>query len=297
MDRLSCDRMFVTVVELGSFSAAAARLGTSSGQASKLVARLEERLGVQLLVRSTRALALTEAGRDYHARIRPILDSLDELDASLKSTAATPHGRIRLSVPVTFGTLVLAPVLAQFAGRYPGIELDVVFSDRLVGLIDGNFDLALRIAAPRDSTLVARKLCPIDIVTVAAPGYLADHPAPGTPAELAGHACILDSNFPEPRRWSFAGGETVSVSGRLCFSNAEAAIAAARAGLGIARSPAFVAAEALRAGELVKLLAAREPEPPPLSAVYPASRHLPARVRLLIDHLAAHFRQGPLRGG
>ena len=293
MDRLTCDRMFVAVIDQGSFSAAAAQLGTSSGQASKLVARLEALLGVQLLLRSTRALALTEAGRSYYARIRPVLDTIDEIDAAMTQATEAPGGRIRLSVPMTFCTLVLAPILAGFAAAWPRIELDVVLADRVVGLVDEGFDLALRISAPRDSALIARKLCPIRLVSVATPAYLAAHGTPERPADLADHACILDANMPDPRRWPYAGGEVVAVRGQLRFSEAEACLAAAKAGLGIARSPSFVAGPAIRDGLLVPVLAAYDPEPLVLAAVYPASRHLPARVRLLIDHLVAAFRGEP----
>jgi DNA-binding transcriptional LysR family regulator len=297
MDRMDCERMFVSVMELGSFSAAAARQGVSSGQASKMVARLEQILGVQLLVRTTRAVHPTEVGRAYHDRIKPLIEEWDEIDATVRSASGEARGRVRITVPLTFGTTVLTPLLCDFATRHPLIGLDVSFSDRVVGLVEEGFDLALRIGAPRDSSLIARKLCRMRIVTTASPGYLAAQGIPRTPADLAGHACILDANFRDPRLWRFrtvSGAEVVHApEGRLRFSNAEACAMAAMAGLGVAHGPSFVAAPGLRDGRLRLILPDFEAEPIELAALYPAGRHLAAKVRVLIDFLVERFRGEP----
>jgi DNA-binding transcriptional LysR family regulator len=289
LDRLACDRMFVAVVERKSFAGAATRLGVSSGQASKLVSRLEAELGVQLLHRTTRSLSPTEAGAAYYARMRSLLDEVDELDASMRNASAVASGRLTMSVPITFGTQVLAPLFAQFARSHPLIELDVSFSDRLVSLVDEGFDLALRIGSLRDSSLIARKLCPIRIVTTGAPSYLAAFGTPAAPQDVSGHACILDTNFADSTAWRFSNGLTVPVQGRLRFSNAEACAAAAAVGLGLVQGPSFVVGDRLRSGQLVRVLAAFEPEPLALWAVYTAGRHLAGKVRAMVDFLGASF--------
>ncbi|MEY4696360.1 MAG: hypothetical protein RIT14_788, partial [Pseudomonadota bacterium] len=193
LDRLESDRMFVAVLDTGSFAAAAQRLGTSSGQASKLVSRLEASLGVRLLNRTTRALAPTEVGQAYYDRIRALLDDFDALDAQVKSRAATPQGRLRLTAPLTFGVVDLVPALNDFARLYPLIELDVSFTDRVVNLVDEGFDAAIRAGRAVDSTLIARKLCDMRTVVVASADYLRDRGRPAHPADLAQHACIIDT--------------------------------------------------------------------------------------------------------
>lgn len=297
MDRLACDRMFAAVVETGGFAAAARRLGTSSGQASKLVARLEADLGAQLLQRSTRALSLTEAGRAYIERLRPLLEEFDALDAEMRREGYEPRGLLRLSVPLSFGSAILAPLLGDFAARHPQVALDVAFSDRLVHIVDEGFDMALRIGQPRDSGLIAKRLCQVRLVTCAAPGYLARRGTPQRPADLAAHDCILDGNLAQPGQWPLRGpgGATrpVPVSGRLTFANAEACAMAARAGLGICFGPSFVTGPMIRAGELVPVLGAFEAAPLGLHAIYPPSRHLAAKSRALIDYLADAFRGPP----
>ena len=297
MDRLEGARMFVAVMETGSFARAAERLRTSPGQASKLVSRLEADLGVRLLNRTTRALAPTEAGQAYFERIRVLLTDFDDLEEAVRNVSGTPKGRLRVTAPVSFGVAQLAPVLITFARRFPQIELDVSFSDRVVNLVDEGFDAAIRIGSPADSSLVARRLCDARIVVCAAQAYLQDHEMPRTPAALNAHDCIIDTNFREPGVWTFRqpdGGDTaIEVSGRLRFSNAEVALAAAEAGLGIARAPSFIAGPKFRVGRLVPLL--REFEAPPLAVyvLYPPGRYLAIKVRVFVDFLADHFRSGP----
>lgn len=297
MDRLESDRMFAAVMETGSFTAAAERLGTSSGQASKLVSRLEAELGVRLLNRTTRAVSPTEAGRAYHDRLRPLLDEFEALDLAVRNAGQAPRGRLRLTAPLTFGSMELAPALNDFALSFPDIELDVSFSDRVANLVDEGFDMAVRVGRPDDSSLVIRRLCAVRLVVVGAPDYLERTGAPESPEDLGRHACILDTNFREPQRWPFrdaSGTERgTRVSGRIRYSNAEACLGAAAAGLGLACLPGFVAGEAIRSGAVRRVLSRFEPEPYDVHALYPHSRHLAAKVRLLVDHLAQRYRGRP----
>jgi DNA-binding transcriptional LysR family regulator len=297
MERLECDRMFVAVLETGSFSKAAERLGTSSGQASKLVSRLEAELGVQLLKRTTRALSPTEIGRAYHERIKALLEDFEALDASVRSASGLAAGRIRLTVPLSFGTMHLTSAFVDFAKAYPDIHLDVSFSDRIVSLVDEGFDLAVRVGNPADSSLIARKLCDMRLVVAAAPSYLAAHGEPRHPTDLAGHDCLLDSNFRDPFTWRFIDrdGEPLSVpvKGRLQFSNGEACLTAAEAGLGIMHGPSFLAGRALQAGRLKPLLDGFMERRLAVYAMYPPGRHLALKVRVLVDFLAERYRGGP----
>jgi DNA-binding transcriptional LysR family regulator len=297
MDRLDADRMFVAVMETGSFTGAAKRLGTSSGQASKLVSHLEAELGVRLLNRTTRAVSPTEAGQAYYDRLRPLLEEFDNLDLAIRNISQSPRGRLRLTAPLTFGSLELAPALNDFAARYPDIELDVSFSDRVVNLVDEGFDMAVRVGRPGDSSLIIRKLCDVRIVVIGSAGYLERHGGPETPEDLALHHCIIDTNFRDPSRWPFRdqerGERTVAVSGRIRYSNAEACLRAAEAGLGLACVPAFVAGDAIRSGQVKRLLQAFETDPYGVHALYPHSRHLAAKVRLLVDFLAERYRSTP----
>jgi DNA-binding transcriptional LysR family regulator len=293
MERLECDRMFVAVMETGSFTAAAQRCGTSHGQASKLISRLESELGVNLLRRSTRSLTPTEVGLAYYERIRQLLIDYDALNDSVRNTSNAPSGLLRISAPVTFGVSQLAPLLVTFAQQYPDIELDVNFSDRLVNVVDEGFDLALRIGKLSDSSLVARRLCPIRSVVVASTEYLSAHGEPTHWSELAQHALIVDTNFRDPWHWPFIDADrqvhAQPVRGRIKFSNAEACIEAACAGLGIARVPMFIAGDALKAQRVVPILAAFEAPPLALHAVYPPARYLAHKSRILIDFLAGAF--------
>lgn len=296
MQRLECERMFVAVMETGSFARAAERLGTSPGQASKLVSRLEADLGVRLLNRTTRAVAATELGQAYYERIRLVLEDLDALEESVKNSAGRASGRLKLTAPLSFGNVQLTPALVDFATRYPGINLDVSFSDRIVNLVDEGFDAAVRIGFQSDNSLIARKLCESRIIVAASPEYLAAHGTPQAPEDLAALDCIVDTNFRDRNGWRFQrAGEplTVSVRSKIYFSSADACIAAAEAGLGIVQVPSFVAGAHIRAGRIVPLLTGFETAPMPVQVIYPPGRHLAQKVRVLVDFLADRFRGQP----
>ncbi len=295
MERLDCDRMFIAVKELGSFTQGAMRMGTSSGQASKMISRLENELGVQLFKRSTRAVTLTQVGESYYQRIKAIIDDIDALNDSIRSASNQLSGRLRISAPVSFGRDHLTPHLLAFAEQYPLVSLDVSFADRPVSIVDEGFDLALRIGALRDSSLMARKLCDVRVVTVASAAYLASAAALNHWRDLEQQQCIIDTNFEDPYHWPYlakADGSAVtqvSVDGRLKFSNAEVCLQAACDGLGVARLPTFVAGNALQSGQLHTVLDPFETEPLGLFALYPPSKHLAQTSRTLIDFLVDAF--------
>ena len=291
MERLSAERMFLKVADLGSFAAAAAQLGTSSGQASKLVARLEEGLGVKLINRTTRALALTEAGIAYAKRLRALVEDFDDLTTAVQNASTAPRGLLRLSAPVSFGTLRLAPLLSRFACAYPEIRLEVQFNDRIVNLVDEGFDAAIRVGGPRDALLKGRRLRSAHMHTVAAQSYLSARGTPQRPEDLASHDCIMDTNFRDPNRWHFRDGLFAPVGGRITFSNASACLTAAEAGLGIAYVPDFVAKESLAAGRVQAILSDYAHEAVDVQVLYPDGRHLPNKVRVLIDFLVAALRE------
>ena len=291
VDRIEELRVFVTIADLQGFAPAARRLGISPAQASKLVARLEDRLNARLFNRTTRDVSLTDSGRILHARARVLVEEFDQLERSAHETAA-PRGLLKLSAPVSFGIQQLGSVLSDFAAAYPQVSLEVQFADRMVNLVDEGFDVAVRIGTLSDSSLIARKLATIRFVTVASPEYLAKRGAPREPDEITNHDVILDLNLPDPSVWVFGKGlkpAAVRLNSRLRFSNPYICVAAACAGLGITRVPAFAAAENLRNGRLTTLLRQHEPDPATIYAVYPHARHLASKVRVFVDFLAYRF--------
>jgi len=295
MERLDDIRAFVAVADALSFVEGARRMSLSPAQTSKLVARLEDRLGARLLNRTTRDVSLTDTGRAYLDRARLLLEDYDALEASVRDVKG-PRGLLRLSVPVAFGAAQLETALLDFARANPQVELDVAFTDRLVNLVEEGIDMAIRISRLADSSLIARRLAPARIVTIASPAYLDHHGEPRDPGDLVSREVILDLNASDPTLWVFGHGKSrsdVRVHGRLRFASADACVAAARAGFGIARSPAFVAAEHLRSGQLRTILKGSEPEPLFIHAVYPHGRHLAPKVRALVDFLVARFSGEP----
>lgn len=295
MDRLDELGAFIAVADARSFTQGARKLGVSGAQASKLVARLETRLGARLLNRTTRDVSLTDTGRAYLERARDLLGDFDALEGSVRDQGG-PSGVLRISAPVSFGKNQLTPALLDFAAQYPAVGIDVGFSDRMVNLVEEGFDVAVRIGRLADSSLVARRLAAVRLVTCASPDYLARAGAPRAPEDLAGHTAILDTNVRDPTIWRFgAQPETrdVRVHGRIRFNGAEACVAAAVAGLGVTRSPAFAAAEELRAGRVTPLLCGFESEVVHVYAVYPHARHLAAKVRAFVDFLAQRYAGEP----
>lgn len=295
MDRLDEIRAFVAVAEARSFTQGARKLDVSGAQVSKLVARLENRLGARLLNRTTRDVSLTDTGQAYLEQAREVLESFDALEASVRDKSG-PSGTLKVSAPVSFGKNQLTPALLDFASGCGAVSLDVSFSDRVVNLVEEGFDVAVRIGHLADSSLVARRLAAVRMVTCASPEYLARAGVPNALEDMAGHDAILDTNARDATVWRFGpqgDPKDVRVHGRLRFNGAEACVAAAVAGFGVVRTPAFAAAEELRAGRLTPVLCHFEPELIHVHAVYPHARHLAAKVRAFVDFLAQRYAGEP----
>jgi DNA-binding transcriptional LysR family regulator len=295
MDRFDEISAFAAVADARSFTHGARRLGVSSAQVSKLVARLENRLGARLLNRTTRDVSLTDTGRAYLERAKTVLEDFEALEGSVRDQSG-PRGMLKISAPVSFGATQLTPALLDFAAAYPEVSLDVSSTDRMVNLVEEGFDVGVRIGQLPDSSVIARKLAAVRMVTCASPDYLQGAGMPATPEDLAKHEAILDNNMRDPTVWSYGSqseGFDVRVHGRLRFGGADACVAAARRGLGITRTPAFAAAEDLRAGRLTPLLCAYESQLIHVHAVYPHARHLAAKVRVFVDFLAERYAGEP----
>ena len=287
MSQLEDMQMFACVMEQGSFTAAADSLGLSKQLVSRRVAALEERLGVRLLNRSTRRLSATALGQAYLERVQRILQEVAEAEQLIVTQRSSPRGALRLSAPVSFGIQHLSPLLPGFLLRYPEVSVELDLSDRTIDLLAEGFDMAVRIGALADSSLIASPLMPLGMVTCASPAYLAARGVPQTPAELAGHECVLYGHSAAVE-WPFrlAGRlQRVAVKGRYRVNNGELVRDAAIAGLGIARLPTFIVEDALASGKLVAVLDAFQLPGNTAWAVYPQHRQASLLVRLLIDYL------------
>lgn len=288
---------FARVAETGSFSEAARRLNSSKSVVSRQVAALEAELGARLFQRSTRALALTEAGRGYFSQVVRILADIDEANQSVSHLQAAPRGRLRVNAAMSFGIRHLAPAIPDFLARCPEVEIDLTLNDRFVDLVDEGYDMAVRIGHLIDSSLVARKLAPFRRVVCASPAYLAARGRPATPDEIAAHDCLCYSNIPVGDEWTFTAADgrpwPVEVKGRLRVNNGDALRIAALEGLGLACLPSFIVGEDLRAGTLVTVLDDAVHQSGGIYAVYPHARHLSPKVRAFIDFLAERFGPNP----
>jgi DNA-binding transcriptional LysR family regulator len=297
MDRFTAMRSFATVVEEGSFAAAAARLGLSRAAVSRQVIELEGHLGARLLNRTTRRVAATEVGRDYHARCHRILDELAEAEQSVASLQAEPRGVLKANAPMSFGIRHLAPVIAAFAARCPDVRVVLSLNDRFVDLIEEGYDLAIRIGALRDSSLIARRLAPSKGLVCASPAYLTRRGRPRTPGELGNHSCLQYSYLASGATWKLRDSEgdehSLRVSGPLCANNGDVLRQAALDGLGIAMLPTFLVGEDIRSGRLRRVLVDYAPPEMAIHAVYPPGRYLAPKVRSFIDFLAERFGPRP----
>lgn len=295
MDRLDEINAFAAVADARSFTQGARRLGVSGAQVSKLVARLENRLGARLLNRTTRDVSLTDTGRAYLERARQLLEDFEGLEGLVRDQDG-PRGVLKISAPISFGENQLTPALLDFAATYPDVSLDVSSTDRMVNLVEEGFDVAVRIGQLSDSSLVARRLAAVRMVTCASPDYLKRAAPLESLSDLANHEAVIDANAADPYVWRFGGHgdySDVRVHGRLKFTGADACVSAASAGFGVTRTPAFAAAGELRAGRLVPVLCQHEPEVIHVHAVYPHARHLATKVRVFVDFLAERYAGEP----
>jgi len=291
---------FVRAVELGGFSIAARELGLTPSAISKLVTRLEDRLGVRLLNRTTRRLALTPEGEAYFHRTQRILSDIDEAETEVSRFRAQPKGLLRVNVGTAFGMHQLTPALPDFLARYPEVRVDLSVTDRVVDLIDEGADLGIRLGTLPDSSLVARKICDVERVVCASPAYLRRHGTPKKAADLLQHNCLAITYSPALRRWPFETREGVKhleVIGNVGANTAESLLQLALLGVGVIRLSDAIVGAAIAEGKLVPLLQdIHHAEPLPLHAVYPQGRHRSPRVAAMIDFLVERFSSAPWRG-
>jgi len=295
MDKLSSLRAFVKVVESGSFAEAGRQLRLSRSAISKYIGELEQSLGVQLIVRTTRHASPTETGQRYFERAVSILAELDAADQAVSQSQAAPRGLLRVNAPMSFGTMRLGPVVADFMARYPELQLQIVLSDDLLDPVQDGFDVTLRIAELESSSLVARRIMPVERVICAAPAYLARHGAPESPDDLRRHTSLTYGFLLTGNQWKLTGADGdhwIQPAWTLCVNNAEVLRDVAIRGQGIALIPRFIAADALQSGALTALLPDYAAPSLALYAIYPPTRHLSVKVRLFIDFLVERFGRG-----
>lgn len=293
MARLEDMETFARVVEAGSISGAAERMGIAKSAVSRRLSDLEARLGVQLFRRTTRRLDLTDSGRGFYERCMRIISDVEEAEDAVSQAHGTLRGKLRVAVPMSFGLLHLGPAICDFMQAHPDLEFDLDMNDRQVDLLAEGFDLALRIAALEDSSLIARQLAPIQTVVSASPGYLARHGTPETPDQLVEHNCLVYSNNPEPTRWHYKdshdNAKSIQVHARLQASNGDFLRQAAIAGQGICLQPTFMAYQSIEQAQLIPILTTYKWPSLNAYAIYPQTRHLSHRVRVFVDFLVARF--------
>jgi DNA-binding transcriptional LysR family regulator len=295
MDRIDAMSVLHAVVEAGSLSAAGRRLGIPLSTVSRKVSDLEGHLGARLLVRSTRNVSLTEAGKAYVIATRRILEDLAEAERSAAGEYAVVKGELVITAPIVFGRMHMVPVVTAFLQAYPETNVRLILADRLLHLMDDHIDLALRIATLPDSSDVAVKVGTIRRVVCASPDYLERRGRPQVPAELANHDVVTFSALAPSEAWTFGKGAAARPAtsrSRLTVNTAEAAIDAAIAGVGLTRVLSYQIADAVSAGRLVTILDDHAPDPVPVSLVYPGQGLLPQKLRAFLDFAAPRLKAG-----
>jgi DNA-binding transcriptional LysR family regulator len=294
MDRLQAMSVFAAIVDGGSLSAAGRRLNVPLATVSRKLADLETHLKTRLITRSTRKLVLTDAGRDYLAACRQILEQVDEAERAASGAYANVKGQLVISAPIVFGRLHVVPVAAAFLELHPEVDIQLRLGDRNVNLIEEHVDVALRIGTLPDSSIVATQVGAIRRVVCGSPAYLERFGTPRSPVDLATHRCISFDGLDGLTSWTFVGrdGEKrpVAIRSRLSVSTADAAIAASTLGLGLTRVLSYQVADALQEGRLVRVLADDEPPAVPASLIYPGQRRLPMKTRAFIDFTVGRLR-------
>lgn len=298
MDRSMEMAVFAKVVEEGSFSSAARSLKLTPSAVSKQIARLEDRLGVRLLNRTTRRLSATEEGAAFYQRAARILSDIDEAEAAVTQLHAAPRGTLRINCGIAFGKHQITPLMPEFLARYPELRIELTLTDSVSDLVEEGQDVAVRFGPLQDSSMVARQLAVSRRAIVAAPEYFATHGTPRHPSDLAAHNCLTFSNMPHLNEWIFKIGEgeeyRVKAEGNFTASNGETIHEMVLAGLGVARLAEFLVEPEVQEGKLQRVLQPfyRDIEVP-INAVYPTRRHLSPKVRAFVDFLIEKFQPVP----
>ena len=293
MDKFDQMRAFTQVVDSGGFAAAARQMGVSRSAVNKLVIALENELGVQLLHRTTRVVSPTETGLAFYDRCVEILSSLEEAERSVMQLHAEPKGKLRVNAPMTFGTLHLAPAIADFLAQYPDVQIQLTLNDRFVDPIEEGFDVTVRISEPHPtSSLLVQPLAPAKRVLCASPSYCENYGTPSHPTDLRSHSCLHYGQIAAEKKWTLTGEDgthTVTVRGPLCSNNGEVLRDGAMCGLGITLLPRFIVGSALQEGALQVVLPTYQPSELAIEVLYPVNRHLSTKIRLLVDFLKERF--------
>ena len=295
MDKLTRIKVFLNVVDTGSFSAASERMGLSRAAVSKYVSQLEEHLEGRLLNRTTRHVSTTESGRLYYERCKDILHNLEEADGMVSGLSAQPRGTLRISCPTFFASRHLLPLIAEFHQLYPEVNIELMCAERIVDLVDEGYDLAIRITDAPDPELIARKLARCRHILVASPDYLAKNPALNSPDDLKQHTCIQYVHF-TGGIWHFsrAGHDhSVKVTPSMITNNPDVLLDSTIAGMGVALLPTFLASEAVRSGKLKTVLSDYHTFEPLIYVVYASRHHLPAKTRVFVDFIKEHIIDPP----
>ena len=294
MDRLDAMGVFLAIVDARSLSAAGRRLGIPLATVSRKLSDLESHLRTRLISRSTRRLVLTDSGRDYLEACRRILEQVDEAERVASGAYASARGELVVAAPIVFGRLHVVPVIAEFIEEYTEVDVRLLLGDRNVNLLEDQVDLAVRIGELPDSGMVAVQVGAIRRVICASPGYVARFGTPQAPADLTSHRCVTFEGPLSPTAWTFEaahGARHVAIRSRLTVTTADAAIAAAAAGIGVTRVLSYQVVDALRDGSLVRMLADHEPRAVPVSVVYAGQGRLPMKCRAFIDFATSRLRK------
>jgi len=286
-------RSFMTVVEMGSFKQAAEKLEASTAAVSRRISGLENTLGIKLLNRTTRQIDLTDAGKQFYDDLQNIFCSLDEAEERLQQGRETIKGNLRIAAPLSFGTLCIAPVLPDFMKRYPEIRMQLQLEDRLTDIVSEGIDIAIRIGAPEDSSLVATRIASVPRTFCASPEYLEKYTEPEIPSDLSAHNCLHYNHISMKEEWSYLKNGKIhklDVAGTLSTNNGEVLRDAAIGGIGLTLLPNFIVADALQAGTLKPVLTEYCPKPFGLYAVRASRKYTPRRTKLLIEYFREAFK-------
>ena len=293
MDTLDGMKTVVAVVETNSFTAASLRLGISKALVSKYVGEVESRLGTRLFNRTTRQLALTEAGRSYYEQSLVLLEQFSAMVDNVTGEQSSPRGILRLSAPVTFGEMKLSPLLPKFLDLYPELQVELRLTNSAIDMLEEGIDVRIRIGGVDDSTMIARHLSTFPLILCASPDYIKSHGKPQTPTQMEQHRCIIDSNFRIGKQWPIispdGNPQTINVQSHIAVNSPQAVREIAIAGAGIGMIPKFIVDDALTDGRLIPILPSYTTLEFGLFAIYPHRKYVSKKVRCFIDFVIAEF--------